>query len=192
VVASALLAVVLALLAAEPESVTLNAERSVVTYGDSVRLSVVVEPPTEHVSVVGLPYDGGSYPSEAVPDEAGRWIVDDRPSITTQYRARAGAIDGAEAPVVMVRPRVHLVVISARRGRFYVRAESLLSYRARSAWVQPRTPRGWSPVTRVRLGPRSAVRFSAPLPDGRSRVRVVVEPIPGYARGISRIAVIRR
>jgi hypothetical protein len=192
VVKPLVLAVSLALLSpAAPESVTLSADREVVTYGDPVHLSVVVEPPAERVSVVGLPYDGGVYPAEPVPDGSGRWSVEDRPLISTQYRARAESVDSAEAPVVEVRPRVHLVVISARRGLFYTRAEALRSYRGRRAWLQRRTSRGWRAVERVRLGSRSAVRFFASLPDGRSRVRIVVEEAPGYVRGISRIAVIR-
>ena len=187
------LAVSLALLSpATPESVTLSVDRAVVTYGDPVHLSLVVEPPAEPVAVVGLPYDGGVYPAEPVPDGAGRWSVEDRPRITTQYRARAVSVDSAEAPVVEVRPRVHLVVISARRGLFYTRAQALRSYRDRMAWLQRRTSRGWKIVERVRLGPRSVVRFFASLPDGRSRVRIVVETAPGYVRGISRVAVIRR
>jgi hypothetical protein len=192
VLTSLFLAAALALAPAPPESVTLDADRTVVTYGDSVRLSAVVEPPDERVSIIGLPYDGGSYPTQPVPGEAGRWSVEDRPLITTQYRARSGDVDSAEAPVVAVRPRVHLVVISARRGRFYTRAESLRSYRGRAARLERRTGRGWRPVARVPLGRRSAVRFSAPLPAGRSRVRVVVDTIPGYAAGVSRVALIRR
>jgi hypothetical protein len=188
----ALLALVVALLPGAPESLTLSADRTVVTYGDPVRLSGFVEPATEPVSVVGLPYDGGSYSSQAVPDGSGRWSADDRPLITTQYRARSGAVDSAEAPVVAVRPRVHLVVISARRGLFYTRAESLRSYRGRTASLERFTAYGWTPVREVRLGLRSSVRFHAPVPRGLSRVRVVVAPSPGYARGISRVAAIRR
>lgn len=142
---SLFLAAALALAPALPESVTLDADRTVVTYGDPVRLSAVVEPPEERVSIIGLPYDGGSYPTQPVPGEAGRWSVEDRPLITTQYRARSGDVDSAEAPVVAVRPRVHFVVISARRGRFYTRAESLRSYRGRAARLERRTGRGWRP-----------------------------------------------
>ena len=189
---SLLLAAVLALAPTPPESVTLDADRAVVTYGDPVRLSVVVEPPEERVSVIGLPYDGGSYPAKPVPDGAGRWRVEDRPLITTQYRARSGDVDSAEVPVVEVRPRLHLVVISARRGRFYTRVESLRSYRGRTARLERRTEGGWRPLARVRLGSRSAARFSAALPAGASRVRVAVGPMPGYARGFSRVALVRR
>jgi hypothetical protein len=192
VITSALLAVFAVLLAADPGSITLSADRSVVTYGDPVELRVVVEPPDERVSVIGLPYDGGADPKATVPDGSGRWRVLDRPLITTQYRAVAGDVDSAKAPIVAVRPRVHLVVISARRGIFYTRAESLRSYRGRTAWLQRRTGSSWRRIKLVRLGSRSAVRFSASLPDGRSRVRVVVEPTPGYTRGISRVALIRR
>jgi hypothetical protein len=192
VLTSLLLAAVLGLAPAGPESITLDADRAVVTYGDPVRLSVIVEPPDERVSVIGLPYDGGSYPTGPVPAGSGHWDVEDRPLITTQYRARSGDVDSMEAPVVAVRPRVHLVVISARRGRLYTRAESLRSYRGRTARLERRMTRGWQPVERLRLGSRSAVRFSASLPAGLSRVRVVVEPTPGYAQGVSRVAVIRR
>jgi hypothetical protein len=97
VLTSLFLAAALALAPAPPESVTLDADRTVVTYGDPVRLSAVVEPPDERVSIIGLPYDGGSYPTQPVPGEAGRWSVEDRPLITTQYRARSGDVDSAEA-----------------------------------------------------------------------------------------------
>jgi hypothetical protein len=192
VLTSALLALVVALVPTGPESVTLTADRAVVTYGDPVRLDVVVEPPGERVAVIGLPYDGGSYPLETVAAGPGRWTVEDRPQITTQYRGRSGDVDSAEAPVVTVRPRVHLVVISARRGLFYARAESLRSYRGRTGWLERRMGTVWRPVKRLRLGSRSALRFSAALPEGGSRVRVVVEATPGYVRGISRVAAIRR
>jgi hypothetical protein len=189
---SALLALTLVLTPANPDSVTLAADRRVVTFGDTVRLSGVVAPASERVTLVALPYDGGSFPTEAAPDESGRFELDAVPRVTTQYRARAGEIDSAEAPVVTVRPRVHLVVLSARRGLFHARAEAHYSYEGRFAWLQRSTSRGWKRMKRVRLGESSAVRFIAPLPRGVYRVRVTVEPIPGYGRGISRVARIRR
>jgi hypothetical protein len=188
----ALLALLLALAPGAPESVTLRAEPRTVTFGDRVRLSGVVAPDGDRVTVVALPYDGGAFPTDAAPGPDGRWGLFVQPLITTQYRAQAGAAESAEAPVVSVRPRVHLVVISARRGLFHTRAEALRSYRGRFAWFQRLTPQGWRPVKRLRLGSRSAARFRASVPRGPSRVRVVVEPVPGYERGVSRVARIRR
>jgi hypothetical protein len=188
----ALLAVLLAFVPGGPDSVTLNVDRRLVTFGDPVRLSGIVAPRAEPVTVFALPYDGGTYPAETVPDRAGQWELFAVPLVTTQYRARVDDVDSAETPVVAVRPRVHLVVISARRGVFHTRAEARFSYEGRSARLERLTRRGWRIVRSVRLGARSAVRFAATLPRGVSRVRVAVDPIPGYARGISRVARIRR
>jgi hypothetical protein len=187
-----LLAVLLAFVPGSPDSVTLTADRRVVTFGETVRLSGVVAPAGERVTLFALPYDGGSYPTDTAPDESGRYELEAMPVVTTQYRARAGAVDSAETPVVTVRPHVHLVVLSARRGLFHTRAEADYSYEGRSASLQRATNRGWRRVTRIRLGSRSALRFTAPLPRGLSRVRVTVDPIPGYARGFSRVAAVRR
>lgn len=174
---------------AGPESLTLEAERRTITYGDALTLSGVVSPAAK-VTVLALPYHGGAIPSHAVPDDEGRWALSLRPLITTQFRALAGRVDSAETPVVSVRPRVHLVVLSARRGLFYTRAEALFGLPGRTASFQRLTGDGWATVKRVRLGPRAAVRFRGPLPRGSSRVRVSIEPVAGYARGLSRTALV--
>lgn len=172
--------------------VTIRAEARRVTFGERVTLSGTVAPMRgEHVVVHALPFDGGE--DTLVADQSdGRWRAEWAPQITTQFRATTATAESAEAPVVAVRPRVHLVVISARRGRFYTRAEALFSYRGRTATFERLGRRGWRPVKRVRLGSRSAVRFRAVLPRGRSHVRVVVAKSPGYARGVSRTALVRR
>jgi hypothetical protein len=187
-----LLLLSLAPAAAEPDSVTLEVEPQVATFGESVDLIGVVTPAAERVTVVALPYDGGAFPTVAVPDRAGHWRLSLRPRVTTQFRAQSGRVHSAEVPVVSVRPRVHLVVISARRGLFYVRTQAFFSYEGRTAFLQRLTRRGWRSVRRVRFGPRSTVRFRAQLPAGRSRIRVVVAPTAGYVSGFSRIAVVRR
>ena len=129
-------------------------------------LQPVVEPPHQRVPVIG----SGTTVALDPEQHCFLWIwLLPRPLPPCDHvrttAAHAGDVDSAEAPVVAVRPRVHLVVISARRGLFYARAESLRSYRGRTAWLQRRTGRGWRPVKLVRLGSRSAVRFSASLPS---------------------------
>jgi hypothetical protein len=177
---------------AEPvESLTLEAGAHTVTYGDAVTLSGVVSPPTERVNVLALPYHGGAISTLAAPDRDGGWRLSFRPLVTTQFRAVAGSVDSAETPVVSVRPRVHLVVLSARRALFYTRVEALFGYHGRTAVFQRLGTHGWRRVKRVRLGPRAAVRFRARLPRGQSRVRVVVAAGSGYARGISRTALVQ-
>lgn len=176
------------------ESLTLEAEARTVTYGDAVTLSGVVSPAsaTDRVTVLGLPYHGGAIPAVAATDRDGSWRLSVTPLVTTQFRAVAGSVDSAETPVVSVRPRIHLVVLSARRGLFHTRAEALFGYRGRTAVFQRLGARGWRTVGRVRLGLRAAARFRARLPLGPSRVRVATAAGSGYARGISRTALVRR
>jgi hypothetical protein len=174
------------------ESLTLEAGARTVIYGDAVTLSGVVSPASGPVTVLALPYHGGAAAAVADPDRNGSWRLALTPLVTTQFRAVAGSVDSAETPVVSVRPRVHLLVLSARRGLFYTRAEALFGYQGRAAAFQRLDARGWRTVKRVRLGPRAAVRFRARLPRGVSRVRVAVEAGLGYARGLSRTALVRR
>jgi hypothetical protein len=179
---------------AGPESLTLEAGAEMVTFGDAVTLSGVVSPPsaTARVTVLALPYHGGEIRAAALPGRDGSWRLSVTPRVTTQFRAVADSVESAETPVVFVRPRVHLVVLSARRALFYTRAEALLAYRGRTAAFQRLGARGWRTLKRVRLGPRGAVRFRAALPPGASRVRVAVPAGAGYAPGTSRTALVRR
>jgi hypothetical protein len=147
---------------------------------------------TDRVTVLALPYHGGAVPATAATASDGGWRLSFTPRVTTQFRAVAGSVDSAETPVVSVRPRVHLVVLSARRGLFYTRAEALFGYEGRTAVFQRLGARGWRTLKRVRLGPRAAARFRARLPRGTSQVRVAVGAGLGYARGLSRTALVRR
>jgi hypothetical protein len=179
---------------AAPESLTLEAGARTITFGEAVTLSGVVSPvsPGDRVTVLALPFHGGAVPTVADPDPDGGWRVVVRPLITTQFRAVIGVLDSAETPVVAVRPRVHLVVLSARRGLFYTRAEGLFGLRGRRADLQLLGAGGWRTLRSVRLGRRGAVRFRARLPRGTSRIRVLVAAGAGYARGLSRTALLRR
>jgi hypothetical protein len=176
-----------------PDSLTLEVDARTVTYGDVVSLSGVLSPASEvaRVTVLALPYDGGQEATVTTPDAEGRWRLAARPLVTTQFRAVAGTVDSADAPVVSVRPRVHLVVLSARRGLFYTRVEALSGYEGRTAAFQRLGARGWRTIEHVRLGSRGAVRFRARLPLGSSRVRVSTAPVPGYSAGVSRTARVR-
>jgi hypothetical protein len=174
------------------ESLTLEAEARTVTYGDAVTLSGVVDPPSDRVTVLGLAYHGGATAAVAGPDRDGSWRLSVTPLVATQFRAVSGSVDSAEMPVVSVRPRVHLVVLSARRGLFHTRVEALFGYRGRTVSFQRLGARGWRTVRRVRLGRRAALRFRARLPRGASRIRVAVAAGSGYARGVSRTALVRR
>jgi hypothetical protein len=186
------LCVVLPARAGPVESLTLEAGPRTVVYGDSVELRGVLSPPSaaDRVTVLALPYHGGSISADADPDPDGSWRLSFTPLVTTQFRAVAGGIDSAETPVVSVRPRVHLVVLSARRGLFYTRVEALIGYRGRTAAFQLLGRRGWRTLKYVTLGPNAAVRFRADL-RRRARVRVTVAAGSGYARGVSRTALVR-
>jgi hypothetical protein len=188
------LCIVLPARAGPVESLTLEVGPRTVVYGDSVELRGVLSPASaaDRVTVLALPYHGGSIPADADPDGDGSWRLSFTPVVTTQFRAVAGGIDSAETPVVSVRPRVHLVVLSARRGLFYTRVEALIGYRGRTAAFQLLGARGWRTLKSVRLGPGAAVRFRADLGRrGASRVRVTVAAGSGYARGVSRTALVR-
>lgn len=188
------LGVVLPARAAPVESLTLDAGPRTVVYGESVELHGVLSPAwaADRVTVLALPYHGGSVPADADPDRDGSWRLSFTPLVTTQFRAVAGGVDSAETPVVAVRPRVHLVVLSARRGLFYTRVEALFGYRGRTVAFERLGAQGWRTLKYVRLGPGAAVRFRVPLRrHGASRVRVTVTAGSGYARGVSRTALVR-
>jgi hypothetical protein len=92
---------------------------------------------------------------------------------------------------VYVRPQVALRVLNARLGRFYTKVTALRSYRGKRVMIQRLRGSTWVKVWRVRLGPGSAVRFTASLPR-TARIRVLVPSSPGYLQGFSRTALVRR
>jgi plastocyanin len=173
-------------------SVTIAAERRVVALGSAVELSGNVSGAGgQQVIVVAKPYRGAETRTPVLTESDGSWSLRVRPGIRTEYQAEWGNTMSGQAPIVHVRPAVQLRVLNAASGRLYAKVGALRTYRGKLVTLQRLRGNAWVKVRRVRLGPGSAVRFTARLPL-TARVRVLVPAAPGYLQGFSRTALVRR
>jgi hypothetical protein len=92
-----------------------------------------------------------------------------------------------------VRPRISL---SLRQGVFSLKVATARSLTGKVVYFERLSAFGqWVIRKRLVLNARSAKRFRAKLPHGRSRVRVFIpqgQAGPGYLAGLSRVLVLRR
>jgi plastocyanin len=185
--------------AVAPESITLTANRRVVTYGGSVVLTGQLANGSagEKVTLSVNPQSGNTATStETVTTAAdGTFRVSIRPLVQTAYTVAAAS--STSSPVVInVRPLVRLGVIGHRHA--IVRLAAARGFLHRYALVQRWNGRRhvWRSVRRVRftrttLGTSSTVvtsaRFAQRLHHGM-RLRVFVprsQVMPGYASNVS-------
>jgi hypothetical protein len=177
--------------------VTLTAPAAPVVFGRSISLSGTV--PTrqarETVTVFAQRYGESSFASVAtvLTGDGGAWTYLAQPGIQTTYKA--GWSGGLSAPTIVgVRPAVSFRRLAT--GRFSTRVAARHSFAGRYVQLQRRTASGgWRTVKRVRLNARSATRFRAPLPRGRSVLRIafsINQAGAGYLGGVSRTMVYRR
>ena len=94
---------------------------------------------------------------------------------------------------IQVRPRISVRVV---RGVFYVNVAAARSLAGKVVYFQRRSFLGqWVSRKKLVLNARSAKRFKAKLPHGRSRIRVFMPQTqagPGYLAGVSRALLVRR
>lgn len=159
--------------AEDPVAVTMKASRKIVTYGDSVRLSGEVDPPTEgaHVEVV----DGsGAQVAETITDAEGRYSLELAPERNVKLIARWTTV--SSDPVrVKVRPTVNV-----RLSRVRLFARATVSGRVRPALVgQP------VKITLKRNGSAYRRRNVTADESGRFRARLHIGK-PGRFRAVAR------
>jgi hypothetical protein len=178
------------------QSVTIANARRIVVYGRSTTLSGAISSRRagETVSVLAQPFGQASFSSIASVSTttSGGWTHIAQPTIRTTYKVQWQSATSATV-TIQVRPRIGLGV---RRGVFYVKVAAGHSLGGKVVYFQRLSSFGqWVIRKKLVLNARSAKRFRAKLPHGRSRVRVFMPQAqagPGYLAGVSRALVLRR
>lgn len=164
-------------------------------YGQVVRLSGEVSngQAGETVLVTISPYGGLESTRQVITQAGGDFEVAHKPTIRTSYIARWRGTTSGQEPYTHVRPAVSLRVLNARAGRFYVRVGANAAKVARTVTFQRRTSAtSWRTIKRVKLGASLQTRFTASLPRGTSRVRILVPQKPGYLQATSAFVKVTR
>jgi hypothetical protein len=167
-----------------------------VRYGELVRISGELSSGQagQRVDLTVTPYRGETSIVSLVTDSSGAFRWSHRPTIRTGYTARWGTQASGQEPYAHVRPKVGLRVISARRSRFRVTMMAQPEHVSRVVLFQRRL-RGdrWATVRRIQLRNENlSARFTARLPRGTQRVRILVPATPGYLRATSRFVRVTR
>jgi hypothetical protein len=166
-----------------------------VRYGELVRVSGNVSSggAGQAVELIVSPYRGEPQSVALRTDSGGffRWVH--RPTIRTSYAARMGAVASRQEPYAHVRPKLGLRVINARRGLFRMTMQAQPEHVSRVAWFQRRVGRTrWVNVKKLQTRRRNlSVRFTARLPRGVQRVRILLPQTPGYLRTTTRFVRVR-
>lgn len=164
-------------------------------YGQVVQLSGEVSngQAGETILVTISPYGGQETTKQVITEAGGDFEVTHKPTIRTSYLARWRGTVSDQEPYTHVRPAVSLRVLNARAGRFYVRVGANASKVARTVTFQRRvSASSWKTIKRVKIGARLQTRFTASLPRGTSRVRILVPQKPGYLRATSAFVKVTR
>lgn len=160
-----------------------------VLYGDRVELSGELSngQPNQIVDLRVTPYRGQARTVTVRTDAGGDFTFMHRPTIRTSYEARFGNSTSNQEPYAHVRPSVGLRVLNAQRGRFRVTMAARPEHVSRVVLFQRRISRtSWATVKRVRLrSSRLSATFTARIPRGTHRVRILVPQTPGYLRSTS-------
>ncbi|HEY7708307.1 MAG TPA: hypothetical protein VH968_14175 [Gaiellaceae bacterium] len=167
-----------------------------VRYAELVRISGELSSGQagQPVDLTVTPYRGETRIVSLRTDSTGSFRWSHRPTIRTGYTARWGSQASAQEPYAHVRPKVGLRVINARSGRFRVTMMAQPEHVSRIVLFQRRL-RGdrWATVKRIQLRNRNlSARFTARLPRGTQRVRILVPATPGYLRTTSRFVRVTR
>ena len=196
-IAAAVSAVVVAPAVAQAPTVNISISKpsggpigttTTVTYGQLVRLSgnVSTGQAGETVLVTITPYDGLQRTRQLVTRANGEFQFAHRPQIRTSYVARWRGVASTQEPYTHVRPAVSLRTLDASTGRFYVRVRAQNTRVSRTVSFQRRITRtSWRTIKRVKLQSDLQARFTARLPRGTSRVRILLPQKPGYLRATS-------
>jgi hypothetical protein len=194
-VASSTLAVVGTAAAVKPAAVSIQASRSIVVYGGTVKLSGVVSTHLAgaKVHVLQRAYGAPSFSEIASVDTTagGAWSYTTTPSILTRYQAQFGTAT-SRAVSVKVRPKITLELKSrtSRRGTFMVTVDGARAFTGKYVLVQRLTASGPTTLKHVKLAVDSSATFGIRLPKRRVRVRVVMsssQAAPGYIAGYSNV-----
>jgi hypothetical protein len=149
----------------------------------------------DHVVARGVKVtDNGTFRADfRVTEEPGRYLV------TASQTGAGGATLEDSAPLVVAigdveeeGPGIDLSVVSAARGVFFARARGCCA--RRTALFQRKAANGrWRTLEQMRLNRHGSRRFTASLPRGASRVRIVVPKQRGRRRQfVSRAVLVRR
>ena len=161
-----------------------------VLYGELVRVSgnITSGGANHPVDIVISPYRGTPRRVTVRSDASGFFRYAHRPTIRTSYAGRMGSLGSRQEPYVHVRPKVGLRVVSARRGQYRITMQAQPEHVSRVVWFQRRATRmRWVNVKKIQLRQRNlSARFTARLPRGTQRVRILVPQTPGYLRTTSR------
>ena len=178
------------------QSITIANARRTVVYGRSTTLSGTASSQRagETVSVLAQAFGATSFSSIATVSTTtgGSWTYAAQPMIETTYKVQwQTAASGTVT--IQVRPRISVRVV---RGVFYVNVAAARSLAGKVVYFQRRSFLGqWVSRKRLVLNARSAKRFKAKLPHGRSLVRLFMPRVqagPGYLAGFSRVLILRR
>lgn len=184
--------------ASESGSVTAAASSTLIVYGGAITLSGATSSKRagETVAVYSRPFGAAAFAAigSAVTEGGGTWSFLARPKLETGYEARwKPAATQVTSPLldVRVRPQV-LFRVKAASGRtvtFFAKARAARSLAGKTLSLQRRNAFGqWVTLRRVTLTATSAATFTARLPLGRSRLRMLMPKAqagPGYVAGIS-------
>lgn len=186
-------------------TVSLAVSGDVVRYGAATTLSGKVTPTAAGTAVDILAQAFGETAftkvSSVVTTNGGTFALDVTPEIATSYRAeyQSGTTRVVSAVTsVSVRPAVGLVVRSVQgsRARLTARATSSFDYEGAFVRVQRQNSLGgWTTMRTVTLGEFSSVRFAVRIPNGTTRIRVVMpssQAGDGYLAGTSRTITLSR
>lgn len=160
-----------------------------VLFGELVRVSGEVSngQANQAVQLTLTPYRGTSRTVNLTTDSSGEFRYTHRPVIRTSYVARVGGTPSGQEPYAHVRPKVGLRVLNARTGRFRVTMAAQPRHVSRRVFMERRIGNGWHTVKRVLVKPNNlSATFTARLPRGVHRVRMVVPQTPGYLQATSR------
>lgn len=167
-----------------------------VRYGELVRVSGELSngQPNQPVQLTVTPYRGSTRTVTVQTDATGEFTYAHRPVIRTSYTATWNGRASNQEPYAHVLPKVGLRVISARNGQYRVTMQAQPAHVSRVVWFQRRVSGSrWANVKKIQLrGTNLSAQFTARLPRGTHRVRILVPQTPGYLRATSAFVLVRR
>lgn len=185
-------------------ALTLSAAKQIVVFGSPVTLSGALgnQSSGTAITVLSQPDGAGALTplGSTTTLAGGAYTYPVKPQIATSYQAKWS---GGTSPVVnvQVRPRVALVVVNARLGKFTARVSEQKAPVGKTVDLQRRNAYGqWVTLKRVTLKATTsklvaAVPVTVRLPAGSSRLRLLMRQAqagPGYLQGWSPIRTVLR
>jgi hypothetical protein len=190
IVAAAVLVVPMAQSATAPPSVTLNASKFQVRYGDRLHLAGTVSTHKAGVMVEiysrAFTASGPTQLASVRTGEGGAWSYDAKPGIATSYQARTGA-STSRTLLVGVRPAISITQLD--NGRLQVEVVAGRSFAGRAVKVQKLDAGLWTTLAQLHLnGKSTALVPSSLVPPQSSTLRATMsvnQAGQGYLGGFS-------